>query len=128
MELIYARWLLWGARLGLALLALAFLAYAGGLNAPLVPLEALPGLWGLPLERFLAETGAPTGWRWLAYVDKGDYAALAGIVLLCLVSLACYLRLLPALWRRGERALAFVAAAQIAVFAAAALGVFTAGG
>jgi hypothetical protein len=127
-ELIYARWLLWGARLGLAALTLAFLAYLGGFAAPLVPLETLPRLWVLPLERFLAESGAPTGWSWLAYVGKGDYASLTGIVLLCLVTLACYLRLLPALWRQGERGLAFVAATQIAVFAAAALGVFTAGG
>ena len=128
MELIYARWLAWGARLGLTALTLAFLAYVAGLAAPLIALEDLPRLWVLPLEPYLAASGAPTGWGWLGAVTKGDYATLAGIAMLGLVSVACYLRLLPALLRRGERVLAAIAALQIAVLAAAAAGVFTAGG
>ncbi len=127
MELIYARWLAWGARAGLAVLAAAFLAYAGGWAAPLIPLQELPSLWILPLERYLAESRAPTGWHWVAAATKGDYANLLGIAILGVVSMGCYLRLLPVLWQRGERALAVIAAAQIAVLAAAAIGVFTAG-
>jgi hypothetical protein len=128
MELIYARWLAWGSRAGLAVLVLAFLAYAAGLAAPLVALEDLPRLWVLPLEHYLAESGAPVGWDWLSVAAKGDYANLAGIALLGLVSLACYVRLLPELLQRGERVLAAIAAAQILVLAAAALGFFTGGG
>jgi hypothetical protein len=128
MELIYARWLAWGSRAGLAVLVLAFLAYAAGLAAPLVALEDLPRLWVLPLEHYLAESGAPVGWDWLSVAVKGDYANLAGIALLGLVSLACYVRLLPELLQRGERVLAAIAAAQILVLAAAALGFFTGGG
>jgi hypothetical protein len=126
-ELIYSRWLAWGARAGLAVLTAAFLAYAGGWAAPLIPLQELPGLWSLPLERYLAQSGAPTGWHWFAVATKGDYANLMGIALLGFVSMACYLRLLPVLWQRGERALALIAAAQVAVLAAAAIGFFTAG-
>lgn len=128
MELIYARWLAWGSRAGLAVLVLAFLAYVAGLAAPLVALEDLPRLWVLPLEHYLAESGAPVGWDWLSVAAKGDYANLAGIALLGLVSVACYVRLLPELLRRGERVLAAIAAAQILVLAAAALGFFTGGG
>jgi hypothetical protein len=128
MELIYARWLAWGSRAGLALLATAFLAYAVEFAPPLIALDDLPRLWILPLEHYLAASGAPTGWQWLAVANRSDYANLAGIALLGLVSLACYLRLLPELLRRGERLLAAIAAAQIAVLAAAAAGVFTAGG
>jgi hypothetical protein len=127
MELIYARWLAWGARAGLAVLAVAFLAYVGRLAAPLIPLQELPRLWVLPLERYLAESGAPAGWQWLAVATTGDYANLIGIAILGFVSVACYLRLLPVLWQRSERALALIAAAQIAVLLAAAIGVFTAG-
>ena len=128
MELIYARWLACAARAGLAVLVLAFVAYAGGLMAPLVPLEDLPRLWVLPLDRYLAASGAPTGWAWVAVADKGDYANLAGIAVLGLVSVGCYLRLLPELLRRGERVLAAIAAAQIVVLVGAALGFFTGGG
>jgi hypothetical protein len=95
---------------------------------PLIALEALPRLWILPLGEYLAASGAPTGWQWLAVATKADYANLAGIAVLGLVSIACYLRLLVALLQRGERVLAWIAALQIVVLGAAALGVFTAGG
>jgi hypothetical protein len=128
MELIYARWLAWGARAGLALLVAAFLAYLSGWAEPLIPLPDLPRLWTLPLERYLEASGAPTGWRWLALAARGDYANLAGVAVLGLVSLVCYLRLLGILITRGERALAAIALLQIVVLAAAASGLFTGGG
>jgi Na+(H+)/acetate symporter ActP len=127
MELIYARWLSWCTRVGLTALALAFVAYLSGLAEPLIPLEHLPQVWSLPLERYLAASGAPTGWQWLRVAAKGDYANLAGIAMLGLVTVVCYVRLLAALLRRGERALALIAALQIAVLLAAAAGLLTGG-
>jgi hypothetical protein len=128
MELIYARWLAWGARAGLVLLVVAFLAYLCGWARPLIALQDLPRLWTLPLDRYLEASGAPTGWRWLALADRGDYANLVGVAVLGLVSLVCYLRLLGILITRGERALAAIAVLQIVVLAAAASGLFTGGG
>jgi hypothetical protein len=55
-------------------------------------------------------------------VGNGDYANMLGIAMLCLVTLVCYLRLLPMLVRRGERLLAAIALAQILVLVAAASG------
>lgn len=122
MELIYARWLSWCTRAALSVLVVTFLAYVLGVLEPLIPAERLPYLWALPLERFLAASGAPTGWAWLGSAAKGDYANLVGIGLLATVSVVCYSRLLLWLVRRGERGLAVVAALQIAVLLAAASG------
>lgn len=125
MELIYARWLGWCTRAALAVLVGGFAAYMSGLLEPLIALERLPQLWGLPLERFLAATGAPAHWEWLRAIGKGDYVNMLGIGMLASVTIGCYLRLLPHLARRGERALAALVALQIAVLLAAASGLLT---
>ena len=123
MELTYARWLEWCTRVALAVLIVTFLVYVSGATAPLVSLEALPTLWSLSVDRFVEATGAPRGWEWLRYVARGDYGNHLGVALLGLVTLVCYLRILPGLFRSGERALAVLAALQVAVLAAAASGV-----
>jgi len=125
---IYARWLDAGTRIGFAVSLAAFLVYAGGLLQPWVPLESLPGLWGLPVDEYLRRTGAPTGWGWLALAGRGDYLNLACVALLAMVTAICYLRILPALMVLGERLQAAMAAAQILILLAAASGFFAGGG
>ena len=119
---VYARWLGWCTRAALGVLVATFVAYLLRLSLPLVPLETLPEVWGLPVDRYVAATGAPRGWSWVERVGNGDYANVLGIAMLCLVTLVCYLRLLPMLVRSGERLLAAIALAQILVLVAAASG------
>ncbi len=122
-QLLYARWLDWGTRAGLALLAASFAAYVLGFAAPHVPFEQLARAWSLPVDQYRAAVGAPAGWGWLALLRYGDYLNFAGIALLALASLVCTLRVLPAFLAQGERALALIAGLQVAVLAAAAAGV-----
>jgi len=124
---LYARWLDAGTRIGFAVSLAAFLVYAGGLLQPWVPLESLPGLWGLPVDEYLRRTGAPTGWGWLALANRADYLNLACVALFALVTAICYLRILPALVGLGERLQAAMAALQILVLLAAASGFFAGG-
>lgn len=119
---IYARWLDWGTRLGLAALIAAFLAYALQLIEPFVPFASLAAWWGLPVDRYLALAGAPTGWAWLRFAGRADYLNLLAVAALSMVPVVCYLRIVPVLWRRGERLHAAIAAAQIVVLVAAASG------
>ena len=124
---IYARWLDWGTRISLALLVAAFLAYVFGLAPAALPLADLPRFWTLPLERYLALSGSPTGWGWLAMLDKGEYQNLVGVALLGLVTVACYLRILPALLARRERLQAAIVVAQVLVLLLAASGLLAGG-
>lgn len=118
---IYARWLQAGTRTGLALLVATFAIYALALLEPLVSHQRLAELWMLPVDRYIAATGAPTGWNWLRFLGKGDYLNFVGIALLALVTVACYARLIAALLRVGARLQATVAVLQIVVLLAAAV-------
>ena len=124
---VYASWVDWGARLALGALTACFLAYAFVLVEPFVPLDELPELWTLPVDGYLAATGAPTGWGWLRLLDKGDYLNFVGIAMLALLTAVCYARIVPTLLGRGERLQAGLAIAQILVLLAAASGLFAAG-
>jgi hypothetical protein len=120
-QLVYARWLNAGTRIGLVLLIAGFLAYVLGLLPPHVPLDRLPQLWGLPLKQFVEAADAPTGWEWLALAARGDYLNLIGVALLASIVAIGYLRILPML-ARGERVYALIALLQIVVLAIAASG------
>jgi hypothetical protein len=126
-ELTYARWLGWCTRISLAILVATFLAYVFRLAPPLVSPERLPQVWTLPVDRYVAAVGAPTGWDWLGRLGSGDYLNMVGVALLCLVTVVCYARVLPGLFRRGDRALAVIALLQVAVLLAAASGLLGAG-
>lgn len=127
MQATYARWLDAATRIGFAVSLVAFLVYVTGLVEPLVPLEELPRLWSLPASRFVAMTGEPTGWGWLVLLAKSDFLNLGAVALFGLVTLVCYVRIVPLLFAAGERPQAWIALAQVLVLAAAAAGVFTGG-
>jgi len=122
-ELIYARWLDWGTRIGFVILIASFFAYALELVAPHVPLDLLAKTWTMPVRDYRTAVGAPAGWDWLDLAARGDYLNYFGIALISLVTGICYLLVLPMLFARGERAYALIAALEILVLAAACAGV-----
>jgi hypothetical protein len=115
-QLVYARWLDIGTRIAFVVLVVSFLIYLLGLLDPLVPLQELPRLWTLPADRYVAATGAPTGWGWLGFLGKGDYLNIVGVALLATVTIVCYARIVPLL----PRVQAVLAAIQIAILLGAA--------
>ncbi len=126
-QLLYARWIDWGARVGLAVLVMLFAVYGAGIVEPLVSHDRLPALWTLPVERYVAETGVPIGWHWLAQAHRADVANLVGIAMLTGCSLLAVLAVLPLYARRGDRALVWIGIAEIAVLVLAASGMLTSG-
>jgi len=127
MQATYARWLDVATRVGFVVSLTAFLVYLSGVIEPAVPLTELPRLWGLSASRFVALTGEPTGWGWLALLGKADFLNLGAVALFGLVTLVCYARIVPILFAEGERLQACIALAQVLVLAAAAAGLFTGG-
>lgn len=118
---IFARWVDMGTRVGFVVLIVSFLVYVSGLLDPGVPLQELTRLWGLPVDRYVAAIGAPTGWGWLAHLAKGDYLNYPGVALLASVSIAAYARIVPVLLGHGERLRAAIAAVQVIVLGVAAV-------
>jgi hypothetical protein len=123
----YARWLDAGTRLAFAASLIAFVLYAGAVVPSFVPPETLPDLWGLPVDQYLERTGAPAGWGWLALIAFSDYASLACIALIGLVTVLCYFAILPMLLRLGDRLQAGLVIAQAVVLLVAASGVLAGG-
>jgi hypothetical protein len=119
---IYARWLDVGAKAGFAVSMIGMLIYLSGIVAPFIPMAELTARWRLPVGRFLALTGAPTGWGWIHLLGYGDYLNFAGIALFASLTTVCYLRVLPVLLAHRDRLYALIAAAQILVLLAAASG------
>ena len=124
---VYAKLLNRTALIGIAVLVVGFGAYAFGLLPAHVPVERLSALWSQPLGAYLRETGTPTGWGWLVHVDKGEFASLAGIVVLSGCSLLCLLAVIPIYARRGDRVYVAICALEVAVLLVAASGVLTSG-
>jgi hypothetical protein len=123
----YATLLSWGARSGLVILAVSFLAYVFGWLPAHVPVEQLPNVWNLPVGEYLKQTGSPTGWAWLGRLGEGDYAGLFGIAWLSGCSLVCLLAVMPIYVRRGDRVFVAICVIALLVQLAAASGMLHSG-
>ncbi len=123
----YATWLQWGARSGLVMLIVTFIAYVAGWLTPHVPLEQLPSVWGLPVEEYLKKTGAPTGWSWLSDLAQGDFASLIGIAWLSASSLFCLFAVLPIYFKRRDWVFVVLCISALVVQLLAASGMLVAG-
>ncbi|MCC7328411.1 MAG: hypothetical protein IT521_16560 [Burkholderiales bacterium] len=126
-QLRYAKLLGLGARLGVVVTIAAFAAYAIGILPTDVSFARIPELMRMSLEDYLAATGRPTGWGWLAQIRNGEYASLAGIAILA----SCSLLPLPVIIlhyaRRRDWIFVIVCTLQIGILLLAASGALTAG-
>lgn len=123
----YSRWLGWGTRVGLGLLAASFALYVAGALPAMVPIEKLPELWSLPAGEYLERTGIPSGWGWVPLAWHGDLLNLAGIALLAGCSIPCLMAVVPGFRARGDRALVWICVGEAVVLLAAASGFISVG-
>jgi len=117
---VYARWLEWGTRIALVVLIASFVAYMFALRDPHLPPQELAKLWAFPVDHYIAASGAPTGWGWLALLHKSDYLIFLAVALLGLITVVCYARIVPILLGQGETWRALIAVLQVIVLLAAA--------
>jgi ABC-type Na+ efflux pump permease subunit len=126
-QLLYARVLGAGVKLGFVLLVLTFGLYMAGVFQPLVPVDQLPKYWNLPVRDFVKATHTPTGWGWLSEIARGDMLNLVGIAVLAGVSAVSSLAILPIFARRGETALLLISVLQVVVLVVSASGILGTG-
>jgi len=123
---LYARSLDRATKAGFVIALSAFLIYVSGALPAYVPVTELVRYWSLPVDRFIAVTGASQGWAWLRLLGYGDALNVAAVALLALVTPLCYARLLPVLVAERDWLQAALAAAQLAVLLTAASGLVSA--
>ena len=126
-QIVFAAVLRAGTGLSMLALVAGFLLYVGGVLSPLVPIAELPRFWGLSAERYLAATGLPRGWGWLGLMGHGDILNFLGIAMLAGLTIVCYLAVLPAFLRKGDRVYSAIIVLALAVLLLAASGLVAAG-
>jgi hypothetical protein len=109
-----------------AMLVLAFAAYALHWLPSYVPIERLPELWHLSAADFLRAAHVPSGWRgWLLLGRYSDMLVLCVLAILISLTTLCLFVAIAVFRRDGERALAWICLAQIAVVVVTASGMIT---
>lgn len=130
-QILYAGILARGMYLGLGVLLVTFVLYLTGVVQPGIPIEELPRLWTLSAHdyletvnhEFLHRPHVADGWQWVFLLGMGDFLNFVGIAILALVTIVCYLGILPSLFRKRDWIYATIVTLEIVVLALAAAGI-----
>ncbi|MGB5847239.1 MAG: hypothetical protein WBH40_02060 [Ignavibacteriaceae bacterium] len=114
--------------IGLTVLVVTFILYASGMLEPLIPLEKVQTYWILSVHEYLEQSGMQAGWAWFGNLQFGDMLNFLPIAFLSLLTIICYLAILPGLIRKKDTAYVVIAILEIIVLAVAASGILGTGG
>jgi len=114
--------------MGLAIMVVTLIIYLSGILSSFIPPQEIPKYWGMKSKDFIHSLHAPTGWGWLAMINKGDYLNFVGIALLAGLTILCYLVILPILIRKKDTSYVVIAIIEILVLTLAASGILKSGG
>lgn len=134
-QLLYARILAVGMYVGLGILLTTFALYITGILTPAVPIREISNYWTLSAHeylevinhQFLHQDQVVDGWRWLLVLNRADYLNFVGIALLALVTIFCYVGILPLLIRKRDWIYAGIAVLEVLILALAASGMIAVG-
>ncbi|MDK2955964.1 MAG: hypothetical protein PWQ57_1460 [Desulfovibrionales bacterium] len=127
-QITYANLLFLGAWCGILLLFITYFIYATGILPPHASMEAVVANWGQSAHHFHQVTGSPMGWEWIGLLHSGDYLNFIGLALLALLTIVCYLTLLPGYFRRRDWTYFTICILEVLVLGVAASGVLGSGG
>ncbi len=127
-QVLYAKILNIGMLIGLVGLVVAFIIYSTGILEPLIPLEKVQSYWILSVHEYLEQSGIQAGWAWFGKLQFGDMLNFLPIAFLSLLTIVCYIAILPGLIRKKDTAFVVIAILEIIVLAVAASGILGTGG
>ena len=125
---IYAKILSVLSKVGLGLLVATFILYVGKFLPAKIPFEELSKYWSLSCEEYLKVTGIHSGWSWLSLLGYGDFVTFLAISFLAVVTIICYLAIIPSYLRRGDKIYGWLAIIEVVVLLTAASGILKVGG
>jgi hypothetical protein len=127
-QITYANLLFLAVWLSILLMILTYFAYVTDLVSPHVPMDVVQQHWSSSVGNYLHATQSPHGWGWLRLLDTGDYLNFVGLALLALITIFCYLVLLPGYIRRKDRIYTLICVLEVLVLSLAASGILGTGG
>ncbi len=127
-QITYANLLFLAVWLSILLMIVTYVLYVTGILNPHVPINLVQRNWSVCVGDYLHNCEAPHGWGWLRLVGTGDYLNFVGLAILALITIACYLVLLPGYIGRKEWVYTSICLLEVAVLGLAASGILGAGG
>lgn len=127
-QITYANLLFYGAWLGIFLLVVTYFLYVSGIMSPHVEIPSVPTHWGKSVHDYGQITGSPTGWGWTALLGKGDFINFIGMALLAVMTIFCYIVLIPGYIRRKDWIYTVICVLEVLVLSVAASGILGSGG
>jgi hypothetical protein len=127
-QLVYAGILEKGMYMGLAILLVTYALYVFGFISPYIPLEKVPDYWSMEVNDYLHEAQIEAGWAWLGMVQYGDFLNFVGIAILALVTIICFISVVPILLKSGDKVYATLAIVEAIILSIAASGILGTGG
>jgi hypothetical protein len=127
-QLLYANILNKGMLIGLLGLVVTFVIYGAGILEPIIPIDQVQNYWVMSVSDYLSQTGIHAGWAWLGNLGKGDMLNFLPIAFLSLLTIVCYLAILPGLMRKKDTAYVVLVIVEVVVLAVAASGILGSGG
>lgn len=127
-QLLYANILNKGMMFGLLGLVITFIIYGTGILKPMIPLEQVQNYWVMPVADYLAASGIHAGWAWLGNLGYGDMLTFVPIAFLSLLTIICYISIIPGLLRKKDTPYVVLVIVEIIVLSVAASGLLGSGG
>lgn len=127
-QLTYANVLSYGSWSAIVFLIVSYIIYVAGILEPQVPMSVVQLSWGESAHHFVETTGAPSGWAWLGMLNTGDYLNFIGLAVLALLTIVCYLILLPGFIRQKDTIFVVIIILEVVVLSVAASGILGSGG
>jgi hypothetical protein len=127
-QILYANILNKGMIVGLIGLVVTFIIYGAGILKPVIPLEEVQNYWVMPVADYLEQTGIHAGWAWLGNLGKGDMLNFLPIAFLSLLTIICYLAIIPGFMKKKDTAYVVLAIVEVVVLVVAASGILGSGG
>ena len=127
-QLLYSKILNAGMLIGLTGLVVTFILYVSGIMVPLIALEKVQTYWVLSVHEYLTQSGIKAGWAWFGNLQFGDMLNFLPIAFLSLLTIICYIAIIPGLIRKKDKAYVVIAVLEIIVLAVAASGILGTGG
>ncbi len=127
-QIAYAKLLDLGMKVGLLAVIITFCIYVADIFDPHLPVSDLPKYWTMPVKEYLIAANIHPGWSWLGMLGKSDFLNFTGIAFLAAVTILCYIRITPILFRKKDTFYGLLAIIEVLVLVLAASGILKAGG
>lgn len=127
-QLLYARILEIGMRIGLLGIFVTCAIYMFGVLPATVPVDEISKYWTMPVDEYMHATGIKPGWDWMGKLGRGDFINFLPISVLAGVTIICYMAIIPGLLRKNDKVYAIIAILEVLVLVVAASGVLGGGG